>query len=88
MRFLPLCILMLTLIVCGCQTPRTSYADGFVFWLSSSAIGIGYGRYVEVPAGGSFSFSVTNTADRIIKTGKSQTINSFDIDNTKVEVKK
>ena len=88
MRFSALCILMLTLIVCGCQTPRTSYADGFVLWLSSSAVGIGYGRYVEVPAGGSFSFSVTNSADRIFKNGKSHTVNRVDIDNKNVEVKK
>ena len=36
----------------GCQTPRTSYTNGLIVWCSTSAVGIGWGEYIEVAAGG------------------------------------
>ena len=40
------------LALAGCQSPRTSYTNGFIVWCSTSAIGIGWGEYIEVAAGG------------------------------------
>lgn len=40
------------LALVGCQTPRTSYTNGLIVWCSTSAIGIGWGEYIEVAAGG------------------------------------
>lgn len=40
------------LALAGCQTPRTSYTNGLIVWCSTSAIGIGWGEYIEVAAGG------------------------------------
>ena len=43
---------ILLFICCGCQTPRTSYTNGLIVWCSKSAVGIGWGEYIEVAAGG------------------------------------
>lgn len=40
------------LALAGCQTPRTSYTNGLIVWCSTSAVGIGWGEYIEVAAGG------------------------------------
>lgn len=64
-------------LLCGCQTPRTSYMNGVIFWGSTSAIGIGYGEYIEVAPGGK--------VDRKIK-GEKDTLHLF-IDNGEVKVK-
>lgn len=64
-------------LLCGCQTPRTSYMNGVIFWTSSTAIGLGYGEYIEVAPGGK--------VDRKIK-GEKDTLHLF-IDNGEVKVK-
>ena len=69
-----ICIAVLGLL-CGCQTPRTSYMNGVIFWGSTSAIGIGYGEYIEVAPGGK--------VDRKIK-GEKDTLHLF-IDNGEVK---
>jgi hypothetical protein len=43
----------------GCQSPATFYANGVLFWYSPSAIGIGYGEYTEVAAGGTLKRTLT-----------------------------
>lgn len=62
-------------LLCGCQTPRTSYMNGVIFWTSSTAIGLGYGEYIEVAPGGK--------VDRKIK-GEKDTLHLF-IDNGEVK---
>lgn len=47
-----LCVVIGIIFFCGCQTPRTSYTNGLIVWCSTSAIGIGWGEYIEVAAGG------------------------------------
>ena len=47
---------------CGCQSPRTSYMNGVVVWCSTSAVGFGFGEYIEVPAGGKLYRATTNSA--------------------------
>ena len=44
--------LTLTALFSGCQSPATFYANGVLFWYSPSAVGIGYGEYLEVAPGG------------------------------------
>ena len=65
-------------LLCGCQTPRTSYMNGVIFWTSSTAIGLGYGEYIEVAPGGK--------VDRKIK-GEKDTLH-LSIDNGEVKVKR
>lgn len=64
-------------LLCGCQAPRTSYMNGVIFWTSSTAIGLGYGEYIEVAPGGK--------VDRKIKGEKEQ--HHLAIDNSEVKVK-
>ena len=66
----------------GCQSPRTSYAEGLIFWCSMSAIGIGFGKYIEVPAGGKLSHSATNSAPALIATGQVDSSSVIEADNT------
>ena len=77
MQSLALMALIILILCCGCQNPRTSYMNGVIFWGSTSAIGIGYGEYIEVAPGGKL--------DRIIK-GEKDTL-KLNIDNSKVKVK-
>lgn len=69
-------------ICVGCQTPRTSYTNGLIVWCSTSAIGIGWGEYAEVPAGGKLVRITTNSCARIIGSGDSATISRLIIDNS------
>lgn len=57
-----LLIIMVAAAFCGCQSPRTSYMNGVVVWCSTSAVGIGFGEYIEVPAGGELDRVSTNSA--------------------------
>lgn len=68
-------------LFCGCQSPRTSYTNGLIVWCSTSAIGIGWGEYAEVPAGGKLVRVTTNSCARIIGSGDSATISRLIIDN-------
>lgn len=68
-------------LFCGCQSPRTSYTNGLIVWCSTSAIGIGWGEYIEVAAGGKLVRITTNSCSRIIGRGDSATISRLIIDN-------
>ena len=59
----------------GCQTPRTSYTNGVVFWTSSTAFGLGYGEYIEVAPGGKLERSIKGEKDTL----------TLAIDNTQVK---
>lgn len=72
------------LALAGCQTPRTSYTNGLIVWCSTSAVGIGWGEYAEVPAGGKLMRVTTNSCARIIGQGDSETISRLTIDNSLV----
>ena len=52
-------------LFCGCQTPRTSYMNGVIFWGSTSAIGIGYGEYIEVAPGGKVERKIKGEKDTL-----------------------
>lgn len=57
-----LLIILFAFALAGCQTPRTIYTNGVIIWCSRSAVGFGFGEYIEVPAGGELYRSVTNSA--------------------------
>jgi hypothetical protein len=66
----------------GCQSPATIYSNGLILWFSTSAIGIGYGEYVEVPAGGKLSRATTNDVSSIIRNERDYHNNNIKIDNS------
>lgn len=77
-------ILLITSVVtafCGCQSPRTSYMNGVVVWCSTSAIGFGFGEYIEVPAGGELHRATTNSAPCVWKDGEVSGASRIDIRN-------
>ena len=59
-----ICIVVMGFL-CGCQTPRTSYMNGVIFWGSTSAIGIGYGEYIEVAPGGKVDRKIKGEKDTL-----------------------
>ena len=59
-----ICIVVMGFL-CGCQTPRTSYMNGVIFWGSTSAIGIGYGEYIEVAPGGKVERKIKGEKDTL-----------------------
>lgn len=77
-----LCVVIGIFLFCGCQSPRTSYTNGLIVWCSTSAIGIGWGEYAEVPSGGKLVRITTNSCARIIGSGDSATISRLIIDNS------
>jgi hypothetical protein len=44
--------LLAILVLAGCQSPSTRYTNGLILWCGSTAVGIGWGEYTEVAAGG------------------------------------
>ena len=74
-------ILFLAAAFSGCQNPRTSYMNGVVVWVSSSAVGFGFGEYIEVPAGGELYRSVTNSAPCVWSDGTAYSSGSISIRN-------
>lgn len=58
-------VLVMEWFLCGCQTPRTSYMNGVIFWGSTSAIGIGYGEYIEVAPGGKVERKINGEKDTL-----------------------
>lgn len=66
---------------CGCQNPRTSYMNGVVVWCSTSAIGFGFGEYIEVPAGGELYRATTNSAPCVWSDGVATGTSTIDIRN-------
>lgn len=69
---------------CGCQSPRTSYMNGVVVWCSTSAIGFGFGEYIEVPAGGELYRATTNSAPCVLKDGEVYGASMIDIRNAPI----
>lgn len=69
---------------CGCQSPRTSYMNGVVVWCSTSAVGIGFGEYIEVPAGGELYRATTNSAPCVWKDGVVSGASMIDIRNAPI----
>lgn len=74
--------LSLSLLLFGCQSPSTVYANGLIFWCSTSAIGIGWGEYIEVAAGGKFDRVMTNDAPALVSEGNVRAASDIKIDNT------
>ena len=72
----------LVAILAGCQSPRTSYAKGLIVFCSTSAVGIGFGEYIEVPAGGKFNRVSTNDAPCIVTDGRAFLADGIDVDNS------
>jgi hypothetical protein len=66
---------------CGCQTPGTNYMNGVVVWCSTSAVGIGFGEYIEVSAGGELHRAMTNSAPCVWKDGVVSGASMIDIRN-------
>ena len=65
------------LALCGCQTPRSSYTNGVILWMGSTALGVGYGEYIEVAPGGKVHRKITGQKDKL----------ELIIDNSAVKVK-
>jgi hypothetical protein len=59
MKTLSLIPLLSSLIFAGCQSPSTRYTNGLILWCGSTAIGIGWGEYTEVAAGGKLKRTLT-----------------------------
>lgn len=78
-KFLFLAIVCSSFI--GCQSPRSTYMDGFVLWFSGSAVGIGFGEYVEIAPGGKFCRSATNDVAAVIGNERNYSSSTVDIDN-------
>lgn len=57
--------LTLTALFIGCQSPRTSYTNGVIFFSSSTAIGFGYGEYIEVAPGGKLERTIKGEKDTL-----------------------
>lgn len=79
-------VIGLSVAVCGCQSPSTVYTNGLIVWCSASAVGIGWGEYAEVPAGGKLTRATTNDVAAIIGDGRDYLGNSLAIDNSLIIV--
>jgi hypothetical protein len=77
-----LCFIAVLAAVAGCQTPCTIYTNGLIFWCSTSAVGIGWGEYIEVAAGGKLDRASTNDAPALISEGNVRAASDIKIDNT------
>jgi hypothetical protein len=73
-------LLSIGVIVAGCQAPRASYANGLVLWCSASAVGVGFGQYAEVPAGGKFDFKTDTVTPCVWADGITTNSSGFAID--------
>lgn len=77
-----LLIILFSFALAGCQSPRTSYMNGVVVWCSTSAIGFGFGEYIEVPAGGELYRTTTNSTPCVWKDGAASGVSVIDIRNS------
>lgn len=75
-------LLGLGAICAGCQSPRATYTNGLIVLCSTSGVGIGYGQYAEVPAGGKFKFRGDTSAPSFWKDGNVTNSTAFAIDCT------
>lgn len=73
-------LLAIGVIVAGCQAPRASYANGLVLWCSANAVGVGFGQYAEVPAGGKFDFKTDTVTPCVWADGVTTNSSGFAID--------
>ena len=69
---------------CGCQSPRTIYTNGVIVWCSKSAVGFGFGEYIEVAAGGELYRATTNSAPCVWKDGVVSGASMIDIRNAPI----
>ena len=60
-------------LLTGCQSPSTRYTNGLILWCGSTAVGIGWGEYTEVAAGGKLKRTLT---------GKEGEKGTLEIDNS------
>ena len=74
--------LVIAALLSGCQSPRSTYMDGVVFFFSGSAIGFGFGEYAEIAPGGKFDRTSTNDVSSVIGDGRNYTGSSVRIDNS------
>jgi hypothetical protein len=74
-------IALFAAVFSGCQSPRTSYMNGVVVWCSTSAVGIGFGEYIEVSAGGELHRAMTNSAPCVWSDGVATGTSTIDIRN-------
>lgn len=71
----PFLFTLFAFLLTGCQSPSTRYTDGLIFWCGSTAVGVGYGEYAEVAAGGKLKRTMT---------GKDGVRSVLEIDNAAV----
>lgn len=74
-------IALFAAVFSGCQTPGTTYMNGVVVWWSTTAIGFGFGEYIEVAAGGELHRATTNSAPCVLKDGVVSGASRIDIRN-------
>ena len=77
-------IALFAAVFSGCQSPGTRYMNGVVVWCSASAIGFGFGEYIEVPAGGELYRATTNSAPCVLKDGEVYGASMIDIRNAPI----
>lgn len=68
----------------GCQSPCTIYTNGLIVWCSTSAVGIGWGEYIEVAAGGKLDRASTNDVNAVLGDGRNYFASRVAIDNSNV----
>jgi hypothetical protein len=73
--------LTLTALFIGCNSGRSTYTNGIIFWCSANAFGFGYGEYFEVIPGGSVYRSSTNDVAAIFGDARDYHASVVDIDN-------
>lgn len=80
-----LLIILFAFALAGCQSPRTIYTNGVIVWCSTSAVGFGFGEYIEVPAGGELDRVSTNSAPCLWKEGLTSAGSDIAIRNGRVK---
>jgi hypothetical protein len=69
----PFLFTLFAFLLTGCQSPSTRYTNGLILWCGSTAVGIGWGEYTEVAAGGKLKRTLT---------GKEGEKGTLEIDNS------
>ena len=80
-------IILLAVALAGCKSQRTIYTNGVIIWCSTSAVGFGFGEYIEVPAGGELDRVSTNSAPCLWKDGIAAASSNIAIRNGGVKTK-
>lgn len=79
-----LLIILFAFALAGCQSQGTIYTNGVIVWCSTSAIGFGFGEYIEVPVGGELYRATTNSAPCVWKDGVASGASMIDIRNAPI----